>query len=302
MQTLFKPTTVSSDVFKLASEYLYYAQFVLNLSPKTIDNRKYILLPVIKALKAVDIQSITLEQIDAYTASRRATAKDSTINAERQVLRGFFEYCQTYKLIELQFDYHQIKRSKDRPNRIQPLTRDQIMHVVQHTKHLQDKLLITLMYETGIRIGELISIQVEDMTGNSIRIRGKGAKDRIVIMPQDLADLIWFHLRRVGRLDGYLFQPLQKHKNHCNSRYVSCYAVRDRIERALKKQGIKCNPHLLRHSFAFNMLDKGMDLRSLQLLMGHDNIETTQRYLGLSDDYIRKTYERVNSKSIMCLT
>lgn len=298
-QIRFKPSSVTSDTLSLAYEYLHYAQYVINLSPKTIDNRKYILIPVIKALQAEDVQSITLAQIDGYTASRRLTAKDSTINAERQVLRGFFEYCQTYKLIELQFDYHQIKRSKDRPNRIQPLTREQISNVVQHTKHLQDKLLITLMYEAGIRIGEAISLQIEDLTGNTLRVRGKGAKDRIVIMPQDLAVTLTTYLQDSGCAAGYIFRPLQKHKNHCNDRYISCYGVRDRIEKAFKQQGIYCNPHLLRHSFAFNWLDKGGDLRTLQMLLGHDSIETTQRYLGLSDDYLKKTYERVNNHSIM---
>lgn len=295
MHTLFKPTTVSSDVFKLASEYLYYANFVLNLSPKTIDNRKYILIPFLKRLNVEDVQSITLEQIDAYTARRRLESKDSSVNAERQVMRGFFEYCQTYKLIELQFDYRMIKRSKDRPNRIQPLTREQVTNVVRNTCNPQDKLLIALMYETGIRIGEAINLHADDLTGNTLRVRGKGAKDRIVIMPPDLAEITTKYIQ----CSGYIFKPLQKHKNHCNEKYVSTYAVRDRIERAFKKQGIKCNPHLLRHSFAFNWLDKGGDLRTLQILLGHDSIETTQRYLGLSDDYIRKTYERVNSQSIM---
>lgn len=291
---LFKPTTVSSDVFKLASEYLYYAQFVLNLAVKTIDNRKYILIPFLKRLDIPDVQSITLEQIDAYTARRRLESKDSSVNAERQVMRGFFEYCQTYKLIELQFDYRMIKRSKERPARIQPLTKDQITRVVQSTKNEQDRLIITVMYETGIRIGELINLHTSDIHGTQIQIRGKGSKDRIVIMPQGLATALHDYVT-----DGYVFKPLQQHKNHTNEKYVSAYGVRDRIQREFKRHGIKMHPHLLRHSYAFNWVDSGGDIRTLQLLLGHDNMETTQRYLGLSDSYIQKQFQSVCPKSML---
>ena len=291
---LFKPTTVSSDVFKLASEYLYYANFVLNLSQKTIENRKYILIPFLKRLQTEDVQSITLEQIDQYTATRRLESKDSSVNAERQVMRGFFEYCQTYKLIELQFDYRMIKRSKERPARIQPLTKDQITRVVQSTKNEQDRLIITVMYETGIRIGELINLHTSDIHGQQIQIRGKGSKDRIVIMPQGLATALHEYVT-----EGYVFKPLQQHKNHTNDKYVSAYGVRDRIQREFKRLGIKMHPHLLRHSFSHNWLESGGDLRTLQLLLGHDSIETTQRYLGLSDSYIQKQFQSVCPKSML---
>jgi len=301
-QALFVPPQTSTSPTSLLADYYQHLELIENLSPKTIDNRRYSLDPLFVALQVESVQEVSLLSIDSYCAKRRATVKASSINSERQAYRSFFSYCQVYRLIELQFDYRSIKRSKEHPPRIEPLTKKQIATVVSKCENAQDRLMIALLFESGMRIGELLTLRLEHIHGAQIQVRGKGAKDRIVCIPEDLSRAIYDYCTYRGYTQGHVFRPLQAHSNHASDRYTSDYGVRDRIKREFAKHGIKMHPHLLRHSFAFNWLDNGGDLRSLQLLMGHSSIEITQRYLGLSDDYLCKVYKNVSPKSILGLT
>lgn len=289
---------VNTDIEALLKGYLYHAQYIDNLSSKTLNNRQYILQPFVRSLEVKDATEITLEMIDDYCAKRRQIVKCSTANMERQNIRLFFQYIQAYKMIELQFDFRVIRRPRERPPRILPISEQKIREVVKTTENEQDKLIITLMYETGMRIGEIIDLKIEDIYGARIQVCGKGSKTRLVYAPMPLICALTGYCESRGITSGHVFRPLQVHYNHPAERYVSAYSVRDRIEREFKRCGIKMTPHLLRHSFAFHWLDKGGDLRTLQLLLGHDSIETTQRYLGVSDDYLRDAYSRVTPNSI----
>lgn len=292
-------TKQSTDVFVLLDKYLRYIYYVENLSPKTVDNRKYILSPFLKRLRKKDVRNISLLEIDDYCIQRRSEIKASSVNTERQALRSYFAYCQTYLMIEIQFDFRQVKRAREKPPKIVPIPDEDIARVVATAKQPQDRLIIATMYETGMRIGEIINLSVEDIKGTQIRVRGKGNKDRTVFMPVQLAWTIQKYLASKEITSGNVFRPLQIHKNTPADRYVSCYGVRDRIEREFNRLGIKMHPHQLRHSFAVHWVQSGGDIRTLQLLLGHDSLETTQRYLGFGDDYMAKAYQITMPKSII---
>ena len=275
-----------------------HIEFIDGLAKTTIENRKYILVPFFERLKKTDVQEITLEDIDNYCLERSGEVKTSTIDIEKQALRGFFCYCQVRKMIELQFDYRLIKRTKQRPPRLEPITCAQISEVVHQTENLQLKLIITLMANTGLRIGEVITLEVEHIHGNQMNIQGKGAKNRLVPMPEDLSKELKSFCDMENITTGCVFRPQQVHCNHPSDKYTSAYAVRDRIKAAFKKQGIDMHPHDLRHAFAFMWLENGGDLRTLQLILGHDNLEVTQRYLGISDKYLCKVARSIIPKSV----
>lgn len=289
----------STDPFYLLSQYLTYISKIENLSETTVKNRNYILRPFLVRLNKTDVTSITIYELDEYCIERSVEIKPSSLNMERQTLRSFFAYCQAYRMLEMAFDFRQIKRTKERPPRVVSFTREQVASVVNSTKHYQDQLIITLMYETGIRIGELINLSVEDIRSNQIQIRGKGSKDRMVFMPDDLARQIRDYTLQSRISTGRVFRPLQKHNNHASDRYTSAYAVRDRIKREFARLGYRMHPHQLRHSFALNWLQSGGDIRSLQKMLGHDSLETTQRYLDLTDDYMAKIYKKTIPTSIL---
>lgn len=292
-------TEQSTDVFVLLDKYLHYIQYVEDLSPTTVDNRRYILRPFFLKIGKIDVTSISLQEIDDYCINRRQKIKASSVGLERQTFRSFFGYCQANLLLEIQFDFRQLKRKKEKPPRINPINPEDIAAVVNGCKESQDKLIIAVMYETGMRIGEILDFSVEAISGTQIRVRGKGSKDRTVFMPIQLAWTLQKYIAKKGIVSGKIFRPLQAHKNTPSDRYVSAYSVRDRIEREFKRCGIKMHPHQLRHSFAVNWVQSGGDIRTLQLLLGHDSLETTQRYLGFGDDYIAKAYQNTVPNSII---
>jgi site-specific recombinase XerD len=293
------PHAVVNSSKRLLNKYLGYIEFVENLSPKTIDNRKFMLGPFLKRIGHSEVTDITLYEIDDYCIVRRGEIKASSLNSERQAIRGFFSYCQTYLLLELQFDYRSIRRTKEHPPKILPITRTDVARVVLQTKHRQDQLIITTMFETGMRIGELINLCIEDIRDTQIQIRGKGSKDRLVIMPGQLATAIREYCMERKQAAGRVFRPLQSHYTYSSEMYTSAYAIRDRIQREFMRCGIKMHPHQLRHSFAVNWLQNSGDIRTLQLLLGHESLETTQRYLGISDNYMNEVYQKTIPKSII---
>lgn len=282
-------------------KYLGYLKYAENKSEKTIDNRRYILEPFIKRIDKQNVQDIRLTDVDEFLMQRGQEIKPSSLNAEKQAIRSFFSYCQAHLLLEMSFDFRVIRRQKERPPRVVPLTEERVAEVVSDCRNYQLQLIITTLFETGMRIGELLNLCWEDINGTQIQVRGKGSKDRVVFLPYDLAVALNQYSRKQGIYRGHVFRPEQVHVNHPSDRYVSAYAVRDRIEREFKRHGVKMHPHQLRHSFAVRWIQKGGDIRTLQVILGHDSLETTQRYLGFSNNYMNEVYQRTIPGSIISL-
>jgi integrase/recombinase XerD len=280
-----------TDCLTLVDQYI--GSLRQEYSANTVNNRMYILLPIFRELGITDVTQITLYDLDVYIDKHMNNDKPTTISTKKQVLRSFFQYCQEYREINLAFHWAAIRRKKVRAPRKKTFTRAEVMEVIEGAKHVQDRLMIGLLFFTGIRISELIGLQREHLYGTQIRIRGKGSYDRVVHIPRWLHDELTLYLSL--RPDAlYVFSPLQKHKTHPSDRYISAYSVRERIQREFKRTlDREMHPHQLRHSFAVDWLMRGGDLRSLQVMLGHDSIETTQIYLGLTDTQTGDIYSRV---------
>ena len=283
----------------ILEKYLGYLQHAENKSPKTVENRRHILGPFLKRLGKESVQDISIHDVDRYWMERGQEVKPSSLNSEKQAVRSLFAYCQAHLLMETQFDFRIIRRQKERPPRVIPLPPELVADVVASTQNEQLKLIITVLFETGMRIGELLNLTVQDIHGTQIQVRGKGSKDRVVFMPQGLARALRNFCIAHDIYSGHVFRPVQKHANHPTDRYVSAYAVRDRIQREFARFGVKMHPHQLRHSYAVNWVQKGGDIRTLQLILGHDSLETTQRYLGFGNKYIDEVVQRIMPQSIM---
>lgn len=287
-----------TDTLTLTNQYLIYIERIEQVAATTVKNRRYILLPFFRTLGISDVTQISLYDIDEYFM-HRTRDKRSTTSSKRQVLRSFFQYCQEYREINLMFAWHTIHRVKTKSEKVVPIPREDVNKVVQSCLREQDRLMIALMFETGMRIGEVLKMKIEDMGDGQIRIRGKGSNDRLVFMSPELTKRLDVHRMNRGIVKGCYFRPLQRHNSHPSDRYISAYSVRDRIEREFKRFGIDMHPHVLRHSFAVDWLDRGGDIRTLQTLLGHESIETTQWYLNLTDRHRKATYLTVFSHSVL---
>lgn len=157
------------------------------------------------------------------------------------------------------------------------LSRQEIRKMIENTANIKHRTIIELLYSTGMRVSELLELKVEDIEGNTLRVRqGKGAKDRITIISPALSARIKA-IKGTGRvLEGR------------NGKY-SVKSVQLVLEKAAKQAGIKMTvtPHILRHSFATHLLENGTSIRYIQSLLGHSRLETTQIYTHVADKSLK---------------
>ncbi|MCD7781648.1 MAG: tyrosine-type recombinase/integrase [Methanosphaera sp.] len=211
------------------------------------------------------------------------------------VLKKFFEYAQ----INIYENIKAPKRTKSLPKSLNEQEVYDLIHAKddeydpektnpQNITRLRNKLILTLLYSTGLRISELINLKVTaiDPKERTIRVRGKGEKDRIVIFDDNTLDLINEYLDKRGVTNEYLFVS---QKNHTLSpRYIQLM-----IKDYAKKANItkKVTPHVLRHSFATHLLKNGVDIRAIQQLLGHTNLSTTQIYTSVDMHTLKDVYD-----------
>ncbi|MFW6037955.1 MAG: site-specific tyrosine recombinase/integron integrase [Candidatus Saliniplasma sp.] len=154
-------------------------------------------------------------------------------------------------------------------------------------KKTRDRLILRVLYRCGLRVSELTNLKIQDIDFEEgmITIRsGKGDKDRVVPLDADTLDLIEFY--KAGAEEGTLI--LSERGDSLSTRQVERI-----VKKYAKKAGLKKNvyPHMLRHSFAVHCLKAGMNLRSVQKMLGHSSLTTTQIYLDLTGEDIKQDYE-----------
>lgn len=164
--------------------------------------------------------------------------------------------------------------------------------------YLRDRAMLELMYACGLRVSEIISIKIEDIRFDSgfIRIKGKGSKERIVPVSERA---LLFVKRYMEELRPQLLKNRSVEEIFLTNRGKPM--TRQRFWQALKFYGniagIEISPHVLRHSFATHMLEGGADLRSLQKMLGHSDISTTQIYTKVSSERLKKTYLKYHPRA-----
>lgn len=168
---------------------------------------------------------------------------------------------------------------------------------------LRDRALVELLYGTGIRVGELVALDVRDLElrAQEIRVMGKGRKERVVPIPEQarLSLSAWLEVRRhPGLMSEPLFISLRARKEEKPRRLAAREARRILGERATRANlGERVHPHRLRHSYATHLLDMGADLREIQELLGHTSLSTTQKYTAVSIEHLRESYDRAHPRA-----
>ncbi|HAQ02651.1 TPA: hypothetical protein DEP30_00740 [Candidatus Nomurabacteria bacterium] len=170
-------------------------------------------------------------------------------------------------------------------------------------KVLRDKAILELFFSTGLRLSELCSLNRDlDLSKDEFSIRGKGEKVRVVFLSNSAKDAIREYLKNRKDLDEPLFIQYSRNSGKSNSPAGKDGRLTPRsIERIVKyyaiKAGIskKVTPHVIRHSFATDLLSNGADIRSVQMMLGHANIATTQIYTHITDKQLRDVHKKFHS-------
>jgi len=161
------------------------------------------------------------------------------------------------------------------------LNKEQVKRIINAIENPKHRLVVQLMYASGLRISELLNLKQKDLDVERkvLYVRqGKGVKNRITLFPSSLKEPLLKHLL-TNAPKNYLFESNRQKK-------YSSKSIEKIIENASKKAiGRKIRPHVLRHSFATHLLEKGIDLRKIQKLLGHKNLKTTQIYTHVANSY-----------------
>lgn len=181
---------------------------------------------------------------------------------------------------------------------------DEVEHLLEQPDEkepagVRDRAMLELLYATGLRVSELINLRLKDLNLNDgfLICRGKGSKERVVPLGKSAADRISQYLetarlRFIKQESEFIFLTVR-----------GAPFTRQGFWKLLKKYGSqagleqKISPHILRHSFATHMLERGADLRSVQLMLGHSQITTTQIYTHVSRTRLRKVYDKFHPRA-----
>ncbi|RAP51832.1 MAG: recombinase XerC [Methanosphaera sp. rholeuAM270] len=211
------------------------------------------------------------------------------------VIKKFFDFAE----IEVQDEIKTPKRTKSLPKSLNEREVQNLIHAKddlynpdknnpQNISRLRNKLILTLLYSTGLRVSELIKLKIRmiDPIERTIRVRGKGEKDRIVIFDEDTLILINEYLEKRGVDNEYLF--VNQRNKKMTPRYIQ-YMIKEYADIAGIEK--KVTPHVLRHSFATHLLKNGVDIRAIQQLLGHSNLSTTQIYTSVDMHTLKGAYD-----------
>lgn len=165
------------------------------------------------------------------------------------------------------------------------LTKDEVKKLIESAGSYKSKMIIQFLYSSGLRLSELIQLKIDDLEIKEKMgwVRGgKGGKDRMFILSDTIIKELEKYLLTLEPKEKYLFPGPKGH--------VSPRNVQKILENATEKSGLKkkVHPHMLRHCFATHLLDAGVDIRKIQELLGHSNLQTTQIYTTVSKEELKK--------------
>ncbi len=176
----------------------------------------------------------------------------------------------------------------------------------QSPKGIRNKVMLYLLYASGMRVSELINIRIDQIEFDTgfIKLEGKGGKERTVPLPKNILDLLLFYIENIrkkiiGKRGGDRFNYLFIGKYQNKIKPLTRQSLWIILKKMLIDAGITKNisPHSLRHSLATHLLKGGANIRSLQLLLGHEQITTVQIYTHLEKSHLREIYDRKHPRA-----
>lgn len=279
-----------------ALSYAYDFKYFLNFL-RLHNEKNKITLSLLKKLQIKDYRAWI-----SFLNSKKMLIGTKSLARARASIKSFFNFTILNKKIEDSMIF-QLSSPKLPKNLPRPLSDNQIKNLISKIDKeknsfvkARNKAFVIILWGTGLRISEALSLTTDDLKNNYLIILGKGNKERLIpLIPQVKKALsIWMLERsRIKLTDSKnLFINLNGKK--ITPRYFQKFFSRLRNELDLD---ISFTPHSLRHSFATHLLKNGVDLRTLQLMLGHSSLSTTQHYLKISSQFVNETYNKTHPRA-----
>ena len=300
--------------------FLEYCELDRNLSLKTVRMYGYY-LNFFKTwlVKTQKDESFAVEKVDdsiirgfrlfishEYKNPYKGVLKRQTQNYFLIALRSFFRYLIKQKLAVLSPEMIELGKSRDRNIKfLQPIELERLFRAVDTSDKsgLRDRAILEVLFSTGLRVSELVSLNREqiNLDAGEFGVIGKGGKARVVFLSRHAKE--WLQKYIATRADAY--QPLFIRYSGPRAGSdltpeklrLSVRSIERMIDKYRKKSGLlfRIGPHILRHSFATDLLGHGADLRSVQEMLGHKNISTTQIYTHVTNVRLNEIHEKYHS-------
>lgn len=297
------------DLKDLKQDFLEYIEIERGRSVKTVENYDRYLTNFFSYIDLRDPQKINEDAIRNYRLflNRKKGIQNSTLTKKTQnyyliAIRAFLKYLVKRGVNSLPPERIELAKIGERSlDLISPEELDRLLDAPngQDFKNLRDKALLELLFSTGLRVSELCSLHIDnvDLKRDEFSVRGKGSKIRVVFLSSSAKKSLKEYILKRNDMSEYLFVALTKGKkidvnpltSRSIERIVKYYAIKAGITK-------KVTPHVIRHSFATDLLQNGADLRSVQLLLGHANISTTQIYTHITDKRLKEIHKNYHGK------
>lgn len=307
-----------NEVERLLQEYLEYLEVERGRSAKTVENYRRYLKRFLGWAKISRPAQITAELIRRYRvwlnrlqSERGAMLKRVTQNYYTIALRGFLKYLARRDLGSIPAE--QVELGKQEERAVAFLEPGEIERLLasprgDHLVSLRDRAILETLFSTGLRVSELCRLDRDavDLERGEFPVRGKGGKIRLVFLAESARRALTEYLdkrsdidpalfARVGRAKRGKMAPRQRREEDLR---LSPRQVQRLMRKYAAKAGIseRVTPHTLRHSYATDLLRNGADIRSVQALLGHSSITTTQIYTHITDKALREIYKKYHGK------
>lgn len=297
--------------------FLEYIEIEKGRSILTVENYDRYLSRFIAQSKVSDVSDITPERVREFRlwlnrqavphATIAATLKKRTQNYYLIALRAFLKYIARSGVHVMSPD--QIELAKTSERQIDLITQVELSRLLaapsgDSLAATRDRAILELLFSTGLRVSELCSLDRDlDLSRGEFSIRGKGDKVRVVFLSDEAKDAILQYLKKRVDVDPALFIHIGRGGEKTASKSEGSLRLTPRsIERMIRHHAIKAGiskkvtPHVIRHSFATDLLGNGADLRSVQALLGHANIATTQIYTHVTDAKLREIHKQFHGR------
>lgn len=298
----------------LKLDFLEYLELERNVSQKTIENYNHYLVRFLDFAGEISPKDIDLNLIKKYRLhlsrwkdpETEKPLKRKTQNYFMIALRAFLKYLTRMDIQTLAPEKVELGEIEDSPLKVlENKDLEQLLMApdINTLDGLRDRAILESLFSTGLRVSELAALNIDSINfeRREFPILGKGGKERIVFLSEAAADTLQKYLDM--RKDSYKplfirFQGRQDPADDGENMRLSTRSIERIVEKYVRQVGltVKATPHTLRHSFATDLLVNGADIRSVQEMLGHSNIATTQIYTHITNKQLRDVHENFHDK------
>lgn len=301
------------NIESLVQNYLEYLEIERGRSRKTVENYGHYLDRFLKWAKITKPEQINADLTRQYRLYLNRLNDDGkplkkiTQNYHIIALRNFLRYLAKQDVKTLAAE--KIELAKQAPREVEFLEADELERLLKSPagdtcRDLRDRAILELLFSTGLRVSELCGLDRDsvNLERGEFSVRGKGEKIRVVFVSETARLSLKSYLEKRKDIEPALFARIPKGNEKAQAKFENLRLTARSVQRIIKRYSViagitrKVTPHTLRHSFATDLLNSGADIRSVQAMLGHSSITTTQVYTHVTDRQLKEIHKNFHGK------